>query len=261
MISLKNIRGLLLDLEGVVYVGEELIDGAVETINDLQSQNLKIKYLTNTTTIPRKLIMEKLKRFNLPTVESDIFSPVIAANNFLKQKGISRICLLANQSLQTDFENVVFDENNPEAVILGDIYKKFNWERLNKAFQLISEKDAILIALHKNKYCRREGKLTLDLGPFVQALEYASSKKAVVLGKPEKNFFKLVLQDMSLSNNEVIMIGDDILADIAGAKNNNITTIQVKTGKYQQTDESDSYVQPDFRINSIVDLPNFFGTT
>ena len=66
---------------------------------------------------------------------------------------------------------------------------------------------------------------------------------------------------MSLSNNEVIMIGDDILADIAGAKNNNITTIQVKTGKYQQTDESDSYVQPDFRINSIVDLPNFFGTT
>ena len=140
MISLKNIRGLLLDLEGVVYVGEELIDGAVETINDLQSQNLKIKYLTNTTTIPRKLIMEKLKRFNLPTVESDIFSPVIAANNFLKQKGISRICLLANQSLQTDFENVVFDENNPEAVILGDIYKKFNWERLNKAFQLISEK-------------------------------------------------------------------------------------------------------------------------
>ena len=97
------------------------------------------------------------------------------------------------------------------------------------------------------------------MGPFVQTLEYASSKKAIVIDKLATNFFNLALQDMNLANNEVVMIGDDILADIAGAKNNNIITIQVKTGKYQQTDESDSYVQIDFRINSIVDLPNFLG--
>ena len=64
---------------------------------------------------------------------------------------------------------------------------------------------------------------------------------------------------MNLGNNEVVMIGDGILADIVGAKNNNMTTIQVKTGKYQEKDESDTYVQPDFRINSIADLPNCLG--
>ena len=255
MADLNNVKGLLIDLEGVLYNGEELIEGAVETINVLKSKNLKIKYLTNTTTTPRKLIIEKLIKFNLPATMSDIFSPVVATNNFLKQKNISRIYLLANQSLKTDFENVVFDEDKPEAVVLGDIYKEFNWEKLNKVFQLITENDSIIIALHKNKYCRRDGKLTLDLGPFVQALEYACSKTAILIGKPEINFFKLALEDMNLSNNEVVMIGDDIISDIGGAKNNNITAIQVRTGKYQQADESNSFVQPDFRINSIVDLP------
>ncbi len=76
---------MLLDLEGVVYEGDKLIDGAVETLN-LLLKNYKIKYLTNTTTIPRKLILEKLLQFKLSLIESDIFSPSIAANIFLKKK-------------------------------------------------------------------------------------------------------------------------------------------------------------------------------
>ena len=259
MVNMLKIKGVLLDLEGVLYVGDKLVDGAIECVNRLKSHNLSIRYLTNTTTTPRKLIAEKLKAFKLPVVESDIFSPVIAANNFLKQKNISKVYLLTNQSLQTDFENVVFVEENPQAIILGDIYKDFNWDSLNKAFQLINRSNATIIALHKNRYCRRGERITLDLGPFVEALEYASNKKAIIMGKPEKNFFDLVLKDINLTENQVAMIGDDIISDIAGAKNNNIATIQVKTGKYQKKDESDSFIQPDLRINSIADLPYHLG--
>jgi len=78
---------LLLDLEGVVYEGDKLIDGAVETLN-LLLKNYKIKYLTNTTTTPRKLILEKLLQFKLPVIESDILSPPVAANIFLKKNNI-----------------------------------------------------------------------------------------------------------------------------------------------------------------------------
>ena len=254
MLNKNKIKGFLIDLEGVLYNGDTLIDGSIETISFLKSKSFKIRFLTNTTTTPRKSIIEKLKKFNLPADISDIFSPVIATNNFLSQKKISKIYLLANKSLEADFKDVSFDELSPEAVILGDIYKEFNWDKLNTAFQLITKNDAIIIALHKNRYCRRDGQLGLDLGPFVQALEYATSKEAVLIGKPEKNFFQLALDDMELANDEVVMIGDDIISDIAGAKNNNILAIQVRTGKYQQSDEQDSYVQPDLRINSIVDL-------
>ena len=200
-------------------------------------------------------------QFKLPLIESDIFSPSIAANIFLKKKNISKIFLLTNPQLSEDFKEFKIDKNKSVAIIIGDLYKKFNWEKLNEAFQIVSKNDALIIALHKNKYCKRENKIGLDLGPFVAALEYATSKKSILIGKPEKNFFNLVIEDMGLRKEELVMIGDDIFADIGGAKNDFITTIQVRTGKFQKKDETNLYLQPDYRINSIVDLPNILEIT
>ena len=255
-INFSNIKGLLLDLEGVVYEGDKLVDGALDTINKLLSCDFKIKYLTNTTVTPRKQILKKLLKFKLSITETDIFTPPIAASIFLKKNKISKIFLSTNQLLQEDFKEFIIDEVKPEAIILGDLYKAFNWERLNEVFRLIYNNDTLIIALHKNKYCKRENKIGLDLGPFVTALEYAASKKSILIGKPEKNFFNLTIEDMELRKEEVVMIGDDIFADIGGAKNNSIPTIQVRTGKFQKKDETNSHLQPDYRINSIVDLPN-----
>ena len=153
----------------------------------------------------------------------------------------------------------MIDDLRPEAIILGDLYKGFGWEKLNKAFQIILEANPLIIALHKNRYCKRENKLGLDLGPFVAALEYATSKKSVLIGKPEKNFFNLAIEDMKLKNEEVVMIGDDIFADIEGAKNICLSTVQVKTGKFQKKDETNVHLQPDYRINSISELPHILG--
>jgi len=72
-----------------------------------------------------------------------------------------------------------------------------------------------------------------------------------LIGKPEKNFFNLAIEDIKLKNEEVLMIGDDIIADIGGAKNILLKTIQVKTGKFQKKDETNLYLQPDYRIDSI----------
>ena len=243
-----------------MYEGDKLIDGAVDTLN-LLLKDFKIKYLTNTSTRSRKLIFKQLLQFKLPLSESDIFSPSIAASIFLKKRNISKIFLLANPQLSEDFKEFKIDKNRSSAIVIGDLHKKFNWENLNEAFQIVSENDALIIALHKNKYCKRENKISLDLGPFVVALEYATSKKSILVGKPEKNFFNLAMQSMELKKEEVVMIGDDIFSDISGAKNNFMTTIQVRTGKFQKRDEANSYLQPDYRINSIADLPKILGIT
>ena len=71
----NNYKGLLLDIEGVIYESNKLIEGSIETINKLLANGFKIKYLTNTTTTSRRLIFEKLLQFKLPLNESDIFSP------------------------------------------------------------------------------------------------------------------------------------------------------------------------------------------
>jgi len=253
--KIDNIKGLLIDLEGVLYTGDELIKGSIQAIERL-NQKFKIRYLTNTTTASRNLIFKKLKKLNFPLVESDIFSPSIAVNAYLKNIKVSRIYLMANSNLKPDFNDFIIDDIQPEAVILGDIYKEFTFDNLNKVFELISNNDCIFIALHKNKYCKRDGKIALDLGPFVNSLEYATSKDAVIIGKPEKEFFDLAVNSLNLNKKEIVMVGDDIISDIGGAKKNKIRAIQVKTGKYQYLDELKKFVQPDLRINSIIDLFN-----
>ena len=253
MKNLNEIKGLLIDLEGVIYSGDQIIKGAIETISKLKDR-FKIRYITNTTTTSRNLIFQNLKSLNLPVNENDIFSPSVAINYFLKDQQINDIHLLANKKIFSDFNEFNINSSDPDAVILGDIYKDFNWQKLNTAFEFLSKKECILIALHKNRYCRRENKIALDLGPFVSALEFASSKKSIVIGKPEKKFFDLSLDSLGFSKKETLMIGDDIISDIGGAKSYGIKAIQVKTGKYQYKDESNSFIQPDLRINSIADL-------
>ena len=253
MDKFKDIKGLLIDLEGVIYSGDKIIEGAINTLEKL-NRKFKIKYLTNTTTTSRKLIYQKLRNFKLPLIETDIFSPSIAVTYYLKNNNISNIYLLANSNIKSDFNQFTFDDQNPQAIILGDIYKDFNWDNLNKTFELLTKNETILLALHKNRYCQRNNQISLDLGPFVCALEYASSQKAVVIGKPEKTFFDLAIDSLGFNKDEIIMIGDDIFSDIGGAKSNNIKAIQVKTGKYQLKDESQKIIQPDYSINSIAEL-------
>jgi len=256
--KLNNIKGLLIDLEGVLYADDKIIEGSVEAVKNLNNI-YKLKYLTNTTTNSRNSIFKKLNKMGLQLDIDDIFSPPIAVNDYLHKNNIKRIYLLANENLEPDFKNFILDDKNPEAVILGDVYKNFNWESLNKAFELIANNEAMLIALHKNKYCERNGKITLDLGPFVSALEYAATIKSVIIGKPDKEFFNLAIDSLNLRKNEIMMVGDDILSDIGGAKNNGLIAVQVKTGKYQLKDEGKEFIQPDFRIDSIANLSNLIN--
>ena len=225
-------------------------------IKELKREGIKLRFLTNTTTAPRKIILKKLINFGFDIEEKEIFTPIIATKNYLRDNTVKKISLVTNIEIIEEFKEYEITQKDPEAIIMGDIYKNFNWEILDRIFKLVYINNAALIALHQNKYCMRDGQVSLDLGPFVRAIEYASNKKSILMGKPEKNFFDLVIKDMEISKDAVLMIGDDIISDIKGAKDFNIKAIQVKTGKFQKEDCSDKFTQPDLRIDSIINLLN-----
>ena len=254
MKKIQENKGLLIDLEGVLYSDNKLIHGSIETIKELKKKGLKLRFLTNTTTAPRKLILKKLINFGFNIEEKEIFTPIIATKNYLKEKEFKKISLVTNLEIVEELEEYEITQKDPEAVIMGDIYKNFNWEILDRIFKLVYLNDSTLIALHQNKYCMRDGQVSLDLGPFVKSIEYASNKKSILMGKPEKNFFDLAIKDMEIDKEEVIMIGDDIISDIKGAKDFGIKAIQVKTGKFQEKDCSNKFIQPNQRLDSIVKI-------
>jgi len=254
MKNFENIEALLIDLEGVLYSDRDLIPGSIEALTELKKGGYKLRFLTNTTNSPRKFIFKKLSNFGFDIAEKEIFTPIIATKNYLRDNGVKKISLVTNIEIIEEFNEYEITQKDPEAVIMGDIYKNFNWEILDRIFKLVYVNNAALIALHQNKYCMRDGNVSLDLGPFVKAVEYASNKKSILMGKPEKNFFDLAIKDMNIEKDSVLMIGDDIISDIKGAKDSGLNAIQVKTGKYQNSDCENKISQPDERIDSIVDL-------
>ena len=127
MQNFSKISGLLIDLEGVLYSDNKLIKGAIETINTMRKHNVKIRFLNNTTTAPINKILEKLKNFNFDILKEEIFSPIIATRNYLTQNNLKKICLITDPSLVEEFDSFEINQKNPDAIILGDIYKNFNW--------------------------------------------------------------------------------------------------------------------------------------
>ncbi len=258
MTEITDVKGLLIDLEGVLYSDNKLIPGSIEAIKEFRKNNLKLRFLTNTTTTPRNLIFNKLQDFGFNIKEEEIFTPIIATKNYLRDNRVKKIALVTNVEIIEEFNDYEITQKNPEVVIMGDIYKNFKWEILDRIFKLVYLENSALIALHQNKYSMRDGKISLDLGPFVKAIEYSSGKRSILMGKPEKNFFDLAVKDLEIKKGNILMIGDDITSDIEGSINANLKAIQVKTGKFQEKDLKHP-AQPNYRIESINDLPKLLG--
>ncbi len=250
-----DVRGLLLDLEGVLYQGDTSIPGVADAMDVLAASGFEIRYLTNTTTRPRQAIVDRLIGMGFNLKAEHVFTPGIAAGQLLRRKKLTRVHLAAAPELAEDLPDVKVVDDEPQAIILGDLFRAFDWDRLNVLFRMMRQ-GAVLVALHKNRYCRRDGEIALDLGPFVAALDYAAGTQASIVGKPSALFFDLALAALGLEVQSVAMIGDDIEADIGGAKRAGMTTIQVKTGKFTPKDREHPSIRPDYLINSAADLPS-----
>jgi len=138
--------------------------------------------------------------------------------------------------------------------VVGDAGENFNYPRLNRAFRTLVN-GAKLIAAAKNRYFKdADGELSMDAGGFVTALEYAAGVEATVVGKPSPEFFHQALHSMGLKPEEVIMVGDDIESDIAGAQAAGLRAVMVRTGKFRPAD-LEGAIFPDEVIDSVAELP------
>ena len=248
-----KVKGLLIDLDGTLYVEGEPIRGCREALLNLRSSDLLLRFVTNTTRKPRREVLLGLRHMGFEAEESEIFTPARAATLMLHNR---RCHPLVADSLLEDLEGMVADDESPEYVLVGDLGEDFTYARLDAGFRHLMG-GAELLALQKNRYWRRESGLSLDAGPFVAALEYASGKTAVVVGKPEKDFFRLALEDLGLEAHEVAMVGDDPESDVAGAKDAGLKGVQVKTGKYDVVAGTSG--EADLVLESFAALPEVLG--
>lgn len=229
-------EGVLLDLSGVLYEGDKVVPGAVEAVRKLRSAGLKLCFLTNSTRSPKKAIVDKLEALGFDVDSEEVFTPATAARAWLAENDCSAY-LLVHPNLECEF---IPQKDSPRrAVLIGDAGESFNYARLNSAFRELCS-GATLLALAKNRMFEdKDGQLSLDAGPFVAALEYASNSTAVVLGKPSPDFFKSALSSISCPFERAVMVGDDAESDVSGALEAGLSAgVLVQTGKYRPGDET-----------------------
>ncbi len=251
---MNMIKGFLIDLDGVLYIEDQVIPGAVETVNWLRQQGYPFRFLTNTTMRSRGSLIQKLQRIGIQAEASDMFSTAVVAARWLANQGVSRVQLLLTDDAQKDFNGFQVTSDRPEVVVVGDLGKAFNFEILNSAFLAVKE-GARLVALQKGRYWQTRNGLAIDAGAFVVALEYATETEAELIGKPNRAYFDTALTDMGIDPAQVAMIGDDILMDIGGAQALGMTTILVLSGKYAYDSQQPVSIEPDWTLESIADLP------
>jgi HAD superfamily hydrolase (TIGR01458 family) len=250
-------QGLLFDLDGVLYVGKEVIPGAIETVAKLRERFI-CRFITNTSTLSLDSLHRKINALGFDIAPEEIISAPQAALRYLEQQPDPTCRLLLAEDVKRDFTNLPQSDTAPRFIVVGDIGEAWSYALLNEVFDNLMN-GAKLIAVHKNRFWQTERGLQLDIGAFIDGLEYASGSEAVIIGKPSPAFFQVALDDMGLSKDEVLMIGDDIDSDVGGAQEAGLRAVLVRTGKYRQAYAEASTIKPDYIIDSIADLPTLLG--
>ena len=258
MNQFSSLKGILFDLDGVLYIGGEAIDGAVEAVNRIRNSHLKCRFVTNTSTLSLGSLARKINALGFDIPGHEIISAPQAALRYLQRQENPVCRLLLADDVKKDFVGLAQSDTEAQFIVVGDIGNAWSYSMLNEVFNCLTH-GAKLIAIHKNRFWQTEHGLQMDIGGFVHGLEYASGTEAMIIGKPSADFFNIALDEMQLSASEVTMIGDDIDSDIGGAQQAGLKSILVRTGKYRQSYADASAVKPDALIDSIRDLPQLLG--
>ena len=250
----RKITALLLDLEGTVYQAGRLIENAGDAIAALEARGIRIGYATNTTSRPRSTVARELAGMGLTVSPERIFTAPRAAREDLVRRGMGRCSLLLRETLREDFAGIAFDDEAPQAVVVGDLGDEMTFARLNRAFRHVLG-GAELVTLARNRYWRAADGLTLDVGAFAAALEYASGRAARLAGKPAPEFYAWALSELGASAAEAAVVGDDLESDVGGAQKAGMAGILVRTGKFLPEELAASNIRPDALVDSVADLP------
>ncbi|RPI71460.1 MAG: HAD-IIA family hydrolase [Ignavibacteriales bacterium] len=249
-----NSLPLLIDFDGVINIGNQPAPGISEFLSFIKDKNIPAFVISNSTLKTSDDIKDFFSRnnieFNIPAMTASEAALKYVSENY------KRIKVFCSEKIKNLFKEFIVEEN-PEVVVVGDLEDKWSYDILNEIFRDVYN-GAGLIAMQKNKYWQPDGKnLCLDAGSFIKAIEFATGKEALLIGKPSPVYFRTVLKEMGNENSPFYMIGDDLETDINAAQALGGKGILIYTGKTKFPLPEDTKVKPDYEaqnLREVIDL-------
>ena len=262
-IDLNPFAAVLLDLDGTVYHDEHALPGAIELIRRLQTEGRPFACLSNSTTSPLR-ISERLLRMGVEVDPSHIYTAAAATADYvLTTFGKARKPRVFNLSTEGIHEMLdgsvdwVATAGEPcDAVVVGALANTYATEERNRLALALLRKGAALIGICADRvYPSRRG-IEFGSGAFCAMLGYAAQATPVFCGKPNAIFFQELCHRLGVAPTGCLLVGDNIEADVIGAKAVGMQTALVLTGVTRRRDllAIAKEQQPDFVIEELTDL-------
>lgn len=253
---LAGIQGFVIDVDGVLRIGNRPIDGAGRALAELRRRDVPFCLLTNVTRRSRAEEAARLCAMGIEIAPEEIFTASALAAAYVRRLRPPAIWLLLDGSAREEFAGIPQDEETAALVVVGDVEDSAPIALFHRAYRALL-RGATLIAIQRNRaWTGDDGMARLDVGAWVAALEYASGRPAVVMGKPSPQAYTTTAQAMGISPAHLAMVSDDPAVDLAGARQAGLVTIRVRTTSLpQQASRPAEEHAADLTLDSIADLP------
>ena len=253
-----NFRGYIFDLDGTVYLGENIIPGAPETIAGLRKRGCGVVFLSNKPLQPREVYAEKLSRLGIPASPDDVInSSLVLAQYLVREMAEAIVFVIGEQPLLDEMAAaglLLSDDPEKIDVVIASFDRTFDYRKLDIGYQAL-RRGARFFATNADRTCPIEGGDIPDAGAVIGALEGCSGRKVeLVAGKPSAMIVEMVLEKLGLSAADCLMVGDRLETDILMGNQAGMSTALVLTGVTHQDTLTQSSVLPDFVFNSITEV-------
>ena len=249
-------KGIIFDIDGVLEYQGQAYPGGVEAVAALRQKGVRLCFLTNSTLKNRRSAAEKLQKKGFQVEPQEVITASSATAEYLRGLRPRSIYLMLDREGVDEFTEFVQDDQDPEYVVVGDQRSRFDFDHLNHALRLLAN-GARLIGMQAELVDSSLGELELNVGSWVGMLERAAGRQAVYIGKPQLFAFELALRQLGLEKGQVLVVGDRVSTDIAGAKNLGLASALIRTGEFQPADLYGP-IQPDYVFDAVRDLLSLF---
>ncbi|MFB4185485.1 MULTISPECIES: HAD-IIA family hydrolase [Bacillus amyloliquefaciens group] len=251
MIS-KNYDVFLFDLDGVIYIGDKALPGAVASLKRLREEKKAIRFLTNDPCVTRETIVKRLHKLGISASIDEVFTAGWATADYLVSEGIKKAYILGNDQLKSEIQKAGIDltEDQAEAVVIG-WDQNITFQDVHKAVNLI-RCGASFIAANGDKTFPAANGPAPATGAIVAAVKTAAAKEPIIIGKPASSIFEKVLESFE-DKERCVMVGDTPETDIVGANQIGITSVLVSEQNTLFPAKHD-FRNPDVVIRDLKDL-------
>ena len=257
---LKNKKFFLLDMDGTIYLDNDLFDGTLDFLTAVKNSGGKYLFVTNNSSKSTDAYVEKLGKIGIEATEDDFLTSTDATCLYLKRYEGKKFYVSGTRSFETQLkESGVLTTTELEDDIFGIVMgndTELTFKKLDDVCRLLTERDMIYIATNPDWVCPTAYGYVPDCGAVAEMINRATGKSPLFIGKPKPEMLLLAMEKFGYSKEETLMVGDRVYTDIASGYNAGVDTVLVLSGEGTKKDAASTDTKPTYVMQDIRELYN-----